>query len=118
MTAYTTIPDLPAVVDRWVAGGKRLNISRIARDARCSEWAVQHYLRRVGLKGPPRPYRGPPRTRRPAEHAVPPTPGEVRAMAAEIRRENMAEMAARVYRWPTHNPFEVKIYRCPKGILA
>jgi hypothetical protein len=118
MTPFTTIPGLPAAVDRRVKCGRKLNVAEIAREADCSGWAVRNYLRQLGLKGPPRPYKGPPRTRRPAEDEIPPTPDQVRERAAEIRRENMAKMAAWVYRWPDRSRCEIKVYRHPKGVLA
>jgi hypothetical protein len=94
----TTIPDLPAIVDRWIRLGRPLVGARIAVEARCCGEAVRRYLRARGLLGPPRVVRQPPRTPgtpRDGESWLP-TPDEIKAEAARIKAEAFSGNAGRI----------------------
>jgi hypothetical protein len=116
----TTIPNLPAIVDRWIRLGRPLVGARIAVEARCCGEAVRRYLRSRGLLGPPRLVRQPPRTPgtpRDGESWLP-TPDEIRAEAARIKAEAFSGNSGRARNYGVKlMPREVKVYRHPRGTL-
>ena len=94
---------IEAIVSRYQAEGLRLNVHRMAREARTSGDSVRAYLRAEGLKS------GPSRA---------PTPAEVEAMKAAIKAEGLAAMQANRNRHAPIKHYCPRVYRVERSVMG